>query len=86
MKHIQFTLEFVVLLTAIPLLVFVQCRHDYVGNGKEKIQIETGTASVKNLLVPGDFFPLTASALEVKGGASLASFSRDNSTSKRKRN
>lgn len=59
MKRIQFTLQFVILLAAIPLLVFIQFRHDYRDNAKEKIQTESETAYTKPS-VSVDVFSSTA--------------------------
>jgi hypothetical protein len=54
MKHIQFTLQFVILLVAIPLLVFMQFRHDNTNNAKAKTQTESATAYTKQPPVSGD--------------------------------
>jgi len=59
MKHIRFTLQFVILLAAIPLLVFMQFRHDYANKAKEKIQAESGTAYTKTPPASGDVFLFT---------------------------
>ena len=60
MKHIQFTLQFVVLLAAIPLLVFMQFRHDYRDNAKQKTETESGTAYTKKSSASGDALLSTA--------------------------
>jgi len=66
MKHIQFTLQFVILLAAIPLLVLMQFRHDYTDYGKEKTQTEFESAYKKKSLVSDDAFVSTARLLKVK--------------------
>ena len=60
MKHIQFTLQFVILLAAIPLLVFMQFRHDYRASAKDKTQPESGTAYTKKSSASGELFLSTA--------------------------
>ena len=60
MKHIQFTLQFVILLAAIPLLVFMQFRHDDRDNAKEKTETESETAYTKKPSTSGEVFLSTA--------------------------
>jgi len=54
MKRIQFTLQFVILLVAIPLLVFMQFRHDDRDIAKELTQTDFETAYTKTPLVLSD--------------------------------
>ena len=61
MKRIQFTLQFVTLLMAIPLLVFLQFRHDYRDDAKEIAQPESETVYTTTPSVSGDI--LTSSVL-----------------------
>jgi hypothetical protein len=57
MKRIQFTLQFVILLAAIPLLVFMQFRHDYGDDVKEVTRTESETAYTKKPAVSEEAFP-----------------------------
>jgi hypothetical protein len=59
MKRIQFTLEFVLLLLAIPLLVFLQYRHDYRESTDEKAQAGSEVVFTKKLANSDDVLLLT---------------------------
>ena len=58
MKRMEFTLQFAILLAAIPFLVFVQFRHDYSDKPKAKTQTEFETAQRSS--ISDHIFPLTA--------------------------
>jgi len=61
MKRIEFTIQFIILLAAIPFLVFMQFKHDDSYKAKDQTQIEFETAykpSVSDHVFPSTVFEL----------------------------
>ena len=56
MKQVQFTLQFVILLAAMPLLVVMQFAHDNRDIVKEKSSTESESVYISRPSVSGDVF------------------------------